>query len=269
MSKIIISADDFGRSLSRNRAIDYCFRHGLITSAALLVNSKYTTDAIDMAIDGGYLDRLHCHFNFSPGEVSGFSKPLSVQYKDCSLLSENGDFISLHHFSPLKCSNKLFRIVENEMECQYSLFKELTKSKGCFSHIDFHLYSNLLWPVAGALKLFSEEHGISSVRYIGGRRLHSNSLLSTLKKSIILYISKAKQVKSFPSYQADQFIQSQTNNEILETDFIEVYVHPDSANGLIVDNTKSYDGRKIITMEETFNLIAKDIKDFVPWSVTG
>ena len=54
MKKVIISADDFGRSHERNLAIDYAMRHSLIRSAALIVGSQFTDEAISLAIRGVY-----------------------------------------------------------------------------------------------------------------------------------------------------------------------------------------------------------------------
>ena len=52
MRTIVINADDFGRSIERNDAIDFAFKHGIIGSAALIVNSPYTQDAVNKAIRG-------------------------------------------------------------------------------------------------------------------------------------------------------------------------------------------------------------------------
>lgn len=53
MKKIILSADDFGRSLERNIAIDFAFKNGLTKSAGLMVNTPFTQDAVNQAIRGG------------------------------------------------------------------------------------------------------------------------------------------------------------------------------------------------------------------------
>lgn len=53
MKKIILSADDFGRSHERNLAIDTAFKNGFIKSAALLVNSEFSEEAAKMAHEGG------------------------------------------------------------------------------------------------------------------------------------------------------------------------------------------------------------------------
>lgn len=53
MKTIVINADDFGRSIGRNEAIDYAFKNGLIGSASLIVNAECTQDAVNKAFTGG------------------------------------------------------------------------------------------------------------------------------------------------------------------------------------------------------------------------
>ena len=48
MKKVILTADDLGRSHERNEAIDYLFKKGLIKSAGLLVTGKYLQDAVNL-----------------------------------------------------------------------------------------------------------------------------------------------------------------------------------------------------------------------------
>ena len=53
MTQIIINADDFGKSLERNRAIDDAFKQGLICSAGLIVTGKFVQSAVNQANEGG------------------------------------------------------------------------------------------------------------------------------------------------------------------------------------------------------------------------
>lgn len=53
MKQVILSADDFGRSLERNKAIDECFKNGLIKSAGLIVTGQYLQDAVNLMNRGG------------------------------------------------------------------------------------------------------------------------------------------------------------------------------------------------------------------------
>ena len=61
MKKIILNADDFGRSIEQNQAIDSSFHMGLICSAGLIITAQYLQDAIDKANKGGYMEHIHLH----------------------------------------------------------------------------------------------------------------------------------------------------------------------------------------------------------------
>ncbi len=69
MMRIIINADDFGKSPMRNKAIDDAFKQGMVSSVGTIVTGKYFQDAINKADKGGYLDKLHLHFNFAANSL--------------------------------------------------------------------------------------------------------------------------------------------------------------------------------------------------------
>lgn len=68
MNKRIVNADDFGASPSINQAIDYAFKEGIINRATLMVNMPYAQDAVQLAIDGGYIDKIGLHLCLDTGE---------------------------------------------------------------------------------------------------------------------------------------------------------------------------------------------------------
>ena len=47
MVRIILNADDFGKSVTRNQAIDDSFKQGLIRSAGLIVTGKHLYEGTD------------------------------------------------------------------------------------------------------------------------------------------------------------------------------------------------------------------------------
>ena len=54
MLKLIINADDFGKSLEQNEAIDEAYKHGFVRSIGLIVTEQYMQDAIIKACRGVY-----------------------------------------------------------------------------------------------------------------------------------------------------------------------------------------------------------------------
>lgn len=63
MKKVFLSADDFGRSPNRNKAIDESFKKGLIKSAGLIVTGQYLQDAVSQINRGGGVCRA-CSLSF-------------------------------------------------------------------------------------------------------------------------------------------------------------------------------------------------------------
>ncbi len=70
-SVLIINADDFGLSEPINKAIDYCFKHGLINSTSMMVNTPAFEHACQLANASWYKKHIGLHVNLTQG------KPLS------------------------------------------------------------------------------------------------------------------------------------------------------------------------------------------------
>ena len=62
--KIVLTADDLGKSPSRNDAIIEAFRDGYISSAGLMVTGAHLQDALEkMQMKGIEWDKIHLHLN--------------------------------------------------------------------------------------------------------------------------------------------------------------------------------------------------------------
>ena len=183
--KVIINADDFGKSLERNQAVDAAFKQGLICSAGVIVTSKYLSDAIHLANEGGYLNKLHIHFNLSANLLHENSDdtPLTDVMKNDPFFCRDGRFLESKgipsRFSDIKKNKEVYR----ELVAQYYKFMEVTKGVADYKHIDFHLWYNLSWLVCIPLRLFVRKFKIESVRYwgihqMGSRRFKMFRILS-------------------------------------------------------------------------------------------
>lgn len=60
MLKVVINADDFGKSLEQNDAIDDSYKRGFVRSIGLIVTEGYLQDAIVKARKGGILKTYTC-----------------------------------------------------------------------------------------------------------------------------------------------------------------------------------------------------------------
>lgn len=235
VQQIIINADDFGKSPSRNQAIHDSFVNGMIHSAGIIVTGKHLQNAVELMNKGGYVDKVHLHVNLSTNLLHENSEdiPLSEEMKYDSLFCINGRFKPYNGLPRSFVSIRKWRVVYKEIVAQYLRFKELTKGQGDMSHIDFHLWYNLTWPVSVALNLFSWKYHIKSVRYIGEHQKHVRRFM------LFRCLSWKPFVKSVHSTNIDYYLSRRS--ALCRFSVIELYCHPNyKENGLLLDDSPSY-----------------------------
>lgn len=259
MKKVFLSADDFGRSPNRNKAIDESFKRGLIKSSGLIVTGQFLQDAVQYLKNGNYVNHIHCHFNLSGNISDEEDIPLTECMKRDRLFCENGKFRPFVRVpSNIKGIFKFF-IVYKELVAQYNKFLEITEGKGNKNHIDFHLWYNLTWSVAVALNIFTWTHKITTVRYIGVHMEHS-------RRRFFRYLSWNPFVKCYRSSNIDCFL---THPEwFADDEMFELYCHPDIMNGkteILMDNSFSYFGNEKRTMFESIEQLKKFDLKFLSW----
>ena len=234
MVKIILNADDFGKSVERNRAIDDSFKQGLIRSAGLIVTGKHLHEAVEYMNKGGYVENIHLHINLSANLLHEGSDdiPLSQAMKHDPFFCKDGKFKKYkglpHKFSDIR----KWKTVYHEIEAQYAKFMEITKGKADYKHIDFHLWYNLTWPVSVALRKFSKKNKIKSIRYIGVHQMNNR------KFRLFHKISQLSSVKDIPATNIDYYL----SKKQLFDDYpmLELYCHPNYKDGVFLDDSPSY-----------------------------
>ena len=157
--KIILNADDFGKSIERNRAIDDSFKQGLILSAGLIVTGKHLQEAVDYINKGGYANKIHLHVNLSTNLLHEDPEdiPLTEKMRKDRLFCKDGKFIKYKGLPRRFSSIRKWKIVYEEIVAQYRKFIEVTDGKGDYTHIEFHLWFNLTWPASIALNVFTRK----------------------------------------------------------------------------------------------------------------
>lgn len=234
MKRVIVNADDFGKSPGRNQAIDDAFKLGLINSAGMIVTGQYLQEAMDYAIRGDYVNRLHLHFNLSANLLHENSNdiPLTEKMRMDAFFCEGGKFRKYSGLPKRFSDIKKWRIVYHELMAQFKRFKAITQGKADYRHVDFHLWYNLTWPVSFALNLFTRRYKIKSVRYYG---LHQKN-----KRRYFFFrlLSWNPWVKYIPSTNIDYFLTK--FQSLSEYKTIELYCHPNYKDGIFLDDSPSY-----------------------------
>ncbi len=233
MVRLIINADDFGKSIERNRAIDDSFKQGLIRSAGLIVTGKHLNEAIDYMNEGGYVENIHLHFNLSANLLHEDSEdtPLTEVMRKDSFFCKDGKFKKYSGLPRRFFGIRKWKTVYHEMVAQYERFKEITNGRADYKHIDFHLWYNLTWPVSVALNVFTRKFKIKTVRYIG---LHQNAVRYKLLRAL----SWNPRVKQIPATNIDYYLSKQ--KALGPEPIMELYCHPNYKDGVFLDDSPSY-----------------------------
>lgn len=262
MKQVILNADDFGKNIEQNKAIDDSFKQGLICSAGLIITGKYMQDAINKAKNGGYVKKLHLHVNLSSGRLIPNTDyvPLTKAMQKNPFIGSNGHL--------MWCKKKSFNIITiiqwrrvyNEIEAQYKKFIDITNGQGNIKHIDFHLWYNLTWPTAIALGVFTRKYKIHSVRYLGQHDKNN------LKKRLFRILSWDPGVKTTISSNIDYFLSKP--DLFSNYPIVELYCHPCYKNGKLIDDSQSYLGHEKKTMQYQFSKL-QELKDieFTSWEI--
>ena len=232
--QVIINADDFGKSPGRNRAVDESFRTGLICSAGLIVTGKHLDEAVDLMNKGGYVKHIHLHLNLSANLMHEDSDdtPLTEAVRKDPFFCVNGKF-KQYKGLPQKFSYVWkWKKAYKEIVAQYNKFKEVTGGKADYTHVDFHLWYNLTWPVSIALNLFTRRYNIKTVRYIG---MHQIKLR---RYRLFRVLSWNPRVKYIPATNIDYFVHK--NKLFSKYDVVELYCHPHYKEGVFLDDSPSY-----------------------------
>ena len=259
MIRIILNADDFGKSIARNKAIDDLFKQGLIRSAGLIVTGKHMHEAVDYMNKSGYAKSVHLHFNLSANLLHEDSEdvPLTEAMRKDPFFCKDGQFIKYRGLSKNPLTIRKWKLVYNELVAQYNKFIEVTEGKGNLKHVDFHLWYNLTWPVSLALNLFVWKYKIKSVRYIG---IHQKSF----RYRIFRIISWNPLVKSYPATNIDYFLSRR--KKIGDVSIIELYCHPNYKDGTLLDDSPSYLGHERQSMQTMIQKLGElDNVEFISW----
>lgn len=258
--RIILNADDFGKSPERNRAIDDSFKTGLIRSAGLIVTGKYLQDAVNYINNGDYVEHIHLHFNLCANLLHEGSEdaPLTETMKKDPYFCIKGKFKNYKGLPKKFRSVRKWKVVYKELVAQYNKFKEVTNGAANYEHVDFHLWYNLTWPVSIALNIFTRKYHIKSVRYMA---LHQKK---DLNNKFYRVLSWNPRVKSYPATNVDFFLSE--CHSFKDNQVVELYCHPHYKEGVFLDDSPSYLEHERQPMLTHFQMLnEKGNIDFVSW----
>lgn len=226
-SDIIVNADDFGISHSVNEAIKDCFLTGMVTRTTIMVNMPYFKEAVEMALEYSFFDKIGLHLNLMEGPA------LTEEIKAYDFICSDGYFNGRLQFylrSHFIVSLKVRKAIQKEMEAQ---IKKFIEAGFPLKHIDshFHIHNELF--IYSILKPLAKKYNMNSMRLL--RNLMCvDSLKSWIKYSYKLLLNldiktSFEHSSYFGSY--DDFRQCCASKK----GKVEIMVHPNYIDNELVD----------------------------------
>ncbi len=139
MKKLIVNADDFGRSPGINRGILDAHLNGIVTSTTVMINYPDAAPGLEQALLKAPDLGIGLHLNLTSG------RPVSAPGSVASLVDENGFF---HHISQWPTRFDTFETdhIQREIAAQVDRFASLVGHPP--DHLDSHHHATYLHPVA-------------------------------------------------------------------------------------------------------------------------
>jgi chitin disaccharide deacetylase len=154
--RLVVNADDFGRSASINEAVIRAHKEGILTSASLMVNEPAFQEAVELARAnptlgvGLHLTLLCGHSTLQPGQIPG-------------LVNGNNEFTNSpagagfrYFFNSTLCDQ-----LRNEIHAQFDKFRQTGL---LLDHVNGHLHLHLHPTVFGILMVDATQLGIERLR---------------------------------------------------------------------------------------------------------
>ena len=156
MKRLIVCADDFGLGPLINEAVEAAHRHGILSTASLMVGGKAAADAIARAHRLPKL-RVGLHLNLTEGH------PVLPEMKVPQLLRGNGEFDRSMTRAGLRffVSPSARRQLAAEIRAQFEAFRATGLP---LDHVNAHEHMHLHPCVAGLIIEIGRDYGMKGVR---------------------------------------------------------------------------------------------------------
>lgn len=226
-SRLIVNADDFGKSEDVNRGIVESFKSGRINQTSVMVNMPFVDEAVRLAKDNGFFDKIGLHLNLTEGE------PLTEDIRGCDRLCTNGIFSGtiipdLRH--GLKLTKAEYAAIEKEISAQIDKYIALGFP---LMHLDSHHHVHNEYVILKIVTRQARNKGFKSMR-IARNMMQVRSVTDMIKKLYKYAINRKirgdfKTTELFGSMQDYQQWPHKTQKTT------EVMVHPTWQNGEVFD----------------------------------
>lgn len=236
--RYFINADDFGINQNRTEAIHQGITKGWIQKTSLIVNMYALDEALKLADENGYMDRLRFHLNLADGF------PLTDDVRRTALCDKEGRFCKLHPVKiQLRCMYpRAIKAIRKEAEAQMKKYRDLGFAS---DYLDSHMWCMCNLPVWIAIKPLLKKYGFTTTRTMVGHRINAaNSIVRLFFKYIFRLVKKELKINEAWCGSMGELIKAEKAGQINDNMLIELYVHPEFYDGVAMDNYYDYRGGK-------------------------
>jgi hopanoid biosynthesis associated protein HpnK len=156
MQKVIINADDFGRSSEINAAVIKAHRQGVLTSTSLMVGGEAVEEAIMLAKDNPTL-AVGLHLVVVSGRAISPPDQISAIVNERGYFPDDPFRIGVKYFINREAQQALAR----EVSAQFERFAATGLS---MAHVDGHLHMHMHPTVFNLLLPLTERYGAGGIR---------------------------------------------------------------------------------------------------------
>jgi hopanoid biosynthesis associated protein HpnK len=156
LRRLIINADDFGRSRSTNEAVIRAHREGVLTSASLMVNELASAEAVTLAKENPALG-VGLHLTLLCGHAALPHDQIPNLVNERGEFSNNPVSVGFRYFVNRGLRDQL----RTEIHAQFARFRATGLP---LDHVNGHLHFHLHPTVLGILTADAEDLGIRHMR---------------------------------------------------------------------------------------------------------
>jgi predicted glycoside hydrolase/deacetylase ChbG (UPF0249 family) len=152
--RIIVNADDFGRSTEVNQAIVEAFHKNVISSATLMTNMPGFQEACELAHSHRLLGKIGVHLNLTEGY------PLSDPIRQCSRFCDDVGMLRSRQ-TRFRLSKEEKLAVETEIAAQIRACLDRGLRP---THLDSHHHVHTEWAIGAVAITVARQYGIKAIR---------------------------------------------------------------------------------------------------------
>jgi predicted glycoside hydrolase/deacetylase ChbG (UPF0249 family) len=218
--KVIINADDFGKSIVVNNEIEKALKKDWISSTTIMSNTDYFDEVVRITKD--YPEKsFGVHLNITEGRSLTKNKVL----RNAGVIDKDGFFVKDNNFNSRLYNPEVIKAVTEEWTAQV---EEVLSHDIRITHLDGHHHCHTWFGYNDSLIEVAKKFGINKVRRTYRYPVESvkERLLDFISRSLNNYVDAKKDRKmnrvllSMRCYQDRQYCEDlMRNNKLVTTDY--------------------------------------------------